>query len=813
MKKFILFLCLSFSLITVSKAQVSFDTVLTTKVGSGITYMKILAPAIPWNINVLKVDLKNPYNKVETVKAGDHLIGQETVSSMAKRNNYDGHAVIGAVNGDFFEIGPGIPVGTQVKEGQIIHTSSNWQAVGFNVNNMPMINNVSYNGKLIAGDSSYSIANVDAGRNTNQLILYNKYFGDTTGTNAFGTEISVMPVSPWLVNDTVKCIVINKEVNTGNMIITDSTAVLSGHGTAASFLNNLKAGDTVKVINNIIPGILKLNEMIGGNLKIVNNGKLYVNDASREPRTAIGFTKDSTIMYLVTVDGRTANSLGMTFTELSNFMIKLGVYQGMNLDGGGSTTMIVRDSVVNYPSSGGIEREDANGLLVVSSQPSAGSLQSIQISPNFYRIFHGETLQFSAQGRDNLFNVINIDNSNVTYSVSGSIGSISSSGLFTAGAEADTGYVIANYNGLKDSCLIVVKSITKLDIFPKSLITDSHRVQNFQIRAFDVEGIKYNIPLTSYNWTSTDTTIGVIDSSGNFTGKKAGVTDVVVSYKGVSDTSVVNVVIEQGGLVIDSMENTGHWKFSGDNLDSTGNGISVSTDQLTQGNGSLRIDYNFTYNTNKLNYIYLDTDIPLKGVPDSMMIDVKSDGNQHQIYYMLSNPDGALFKMFTNKYATRSDGFDTLYASFSKTYEATMGATFYFPASLKQIVIKLGSTRQADQTYSGSIYLDNLRITYPGAVAGVEATKFQPDNYSLTQNYPNPFNPTTTINYSIPKTSLVTIRVYDILGREVETLVNEEKMAGSYRVMFNAASLASGIYFYRMQAGSFVSAKKLILLK
>ncbi len=91
-------------------------------------------------------------------------------------------------------------------------------------------------------------------------------------------------------------------------------------------------------------------------------------------------------------------------------------------------------------------------------------------------------------------------------------------------------------------------------------------------------------------------------------------------------------------------------------------------------------------------------------------------------------------------------------------------------------------------------------------------SKEQP-SYMLYQNYPNPFNPATTINYSIPKTSFIIIKVYDVLGRESATLVNEEKKPGNYNLEFNASKLASGIYFYRMQAGDFIETKKLIVLK
>ena len=99
-------------------------------------------------------------------------------------------------------------------------------------------------------------------------------------------------------------------------------------------------------------------------------------------------------------------------------------------------------------------------------------------------------------------------------------------------------------------------------------------------------------------------------------------------------------------------------------------------------------------------------------------------------------------------------------------------------------------------------------------ITSVEEQKGKlPDNFILEQNFPNPFNPSTTIRYSIPTSDFVTLKVYDVLGNEVATLVNEEKPAGSYEVNFNASQLSSGIYFYKLQAGSFVETKKMILLR
>ena len=88
-----------------------------------------------------------------------------------------------------------------------------------------------------------------------------------------------------------------------------------------------------------------------------------------------------------------------------------------------------------------------------------------------------------------------------------------------------------------------------------------------------------------------------------------------------------------------------------------------------------------------------------------------------------------------------------------------------------------------------------------------------PDKFFLSQNYPNPFNPTTKIEYTIPTNELVILKVYDILGKEVATVVNEVKNAGSYTIEFNGSSLPSGTYFYRLEAGDYMDVKKMILLK
>jgi plastocyanin len=96
---------------------------------------------------------------------------------------------------------------------------------------------------------------------------------------------------------------------------------------------------------------------------------------------------------------------------------------------------------------------------------------------------------------------------------------------------------------------------------------------------------------------------------------------------------------------------------------------------------------------------------------------------------------------------------------------------------------------------------------------GVDDDEISANKFELKQNYPNPFNPSTRISYSLPSSSFVYLKVFDILGNEVASLVNEEKLAGNYQIEFNASELSGGIYFYQLKTNSFVETKKMILMK
>lgn len=806
-----------------SFAQYSIDTLFSVHVGPGVIHTKIISPEVPYAINILEVDLTNPYIEMETVKANDQLQGMETVSRMAERKSTEGHRIVGAVNGDFYDMGSGIPTNLHLQDGQMVTPPINYEVIGFDYRNKPFIDILNYSGILITGDSSYSIAGVNAARGTDKLILFNQYKGASTGTNEFGTEVSVEVLDPWYANDTIRAIVKDKVPGKGNMNIIDGQGVLSGHGAASAFINGLVSGDTVKIVYKLSPCLPKLKEAIGGRYWIIKDGVNIGDWPELHPRTAAGFSKDSTKLYLIVVDGRTMISKGMTLKQLGDFMLRIGnIYQALNLDGGGSTTMVVNDNVENLPSGGpGIERAVANGLMVVSKAP-LGALQSVRITPKIKRVFRGETSNTKVIGLDEHYNPLSIDVSQLQFSADASAGTIAANGVYTAVKRADTGYVHVKYGSLSDSALIIIKDLVSFKVSPEETMTDTTRPAYFGILGYDMDSYKHYPEPKDFTWTVEKPEIGYVDSLGLFHGTKEGTTRIICSYLDMADTSIVHVEIGKGEVQLDSMDNAAAWNFSGSEVDMAATKLTVDSSAKTFGEASFKIDYKFTAQSGKLNYVYLDPKkpIPVYGIPEFIYIDAKSDSIKHRIYYIVSDDNGELFRVNANKYADRKYAFDSIPCPL-KTFAPVEGKPYFnYPIKLTRIEVQLNGIKTAGTVNTGTIYLDNIRVKYPtsSVPVQVETEAGKPAEFRLSQNYPNPFNPVTVINYQLSSFSKVQLKVYDMLGREVATLVNEGKPAGNYTVEFNGNGLTSGVYIYSLRASGingagFTSSRKMVYLK
>ncbi len=180
--------------------------------------------------------------------------------------------------------------------------------------------------------------------------------------------------------------------------------------------------------------------------------------------------------------------------------------------------------------------------------------------------------------------------------------------------------------------------------------------------------------------------------------------------------------------------------------------------------------------------------------------------------------DGASWKSYTDAtyiYAMVID-------KYNNKWLGTLNGLYKFDGTNWTLFTKDNSPLPDNSIYA--LAVDNKQRIWIGTPLGlamydqdgtvnVDNNETLPNDYYISQNYPNPFNPTTTISYSILQLTYVTLKVYDSLGREIATLVNSEKNPGKYEVNFDGSKLSSGVYFYRITAGSFTQTKKLILLK
>jgi hypothetical protein len=371
-----------------------------------------------------------------------------------------------------------------------------------------------------------------------------------------------------------------------------------------------------------------------------------------------------------------------------------------------------------------------------------------------------------------------------------------------------------HYNDLVDSARVVVKDIVSFSLTPESAVADTINKLPIKVIAYDSENISQVVSAADFNWISRNPEVGTIDSEGNFLGKSEGHTYVIASYKNRSDSSLIKVEIGVGTVVIDAMDNLAGWTINKENLDSLS--ITLSNDEKSYGTASFKIDYKFTYNSQNQNMLYLNKNIPVYGVPDSIFLDVKSDGQKHRLYYKFYDNDVEFFRGYGKKYLDNTQLFDKIPTPFSGLVADESGSSFNFPVTMQRIELQFTGTRVAGQSSSGTIYIDNLRIKYPDQLTAIDDDNTAPAGFSLSQNFPNPFNPSTTIRYEIKERSNIKIAVMNILGEEIAVLVNEEKDAGQYNSLFNTETLggiSSGVYFYQIKCGNDLITKKMIFLK
>lgn len=468
---------ISFSLagnIVVGTKTYPVDTLAHFKVGPGSYYtaLSLVDATAPLRVFFLEVDAKNQYTQLKAVLARDSTVTCEKTSAMAIRKTTAGNTYFGGINGGMFaaagNLSQGCMVGGEVARAPYVGVTD----IAFDRDKVPFIDTKAYYGKVYAGDSlspSLLITNINVARATNNLILYNQLNGHYTHTNQYGCEVRVQLTgssTTWDVNKFVNVKVMSKISGQGNMAIPVGEAVLSGNGTAETFLNALNVNDVIsikiKITLNSSTEKPLLTDMVGGDRQILQHGLVTDNDwAALNPRTAVGYSSDKSKIYFCIVDGRSTISVGVSTKQLADIIKSAGASEAINLDGGGSSTLYVKGLNLMNIVSDGTERAVGNGLFAVSSAPTDVTISEISAYKKTVELPKNGTLTPTFLGYNQYGALLNTNVQGVTLSCPAALGSVNG-GTFTASG-TQNGVLTATYNSIQTTVNIITLNGTGID--------------------------------------------------------------------------------------------------------------------------------------------------------------------------------------------------------------------------------------------------------------------------------------------------------------------------------------------------------------
>jgi len=229
-------------------------------------------------------------------------------------------------------------------------------------------------------------------------------------------------------------------------------------------------------------------------------------------------------------------------------------------------------------------------------------------------------------------------------------------------------------------------------------------------------------------------------------------------------------------------------------------------------NGASFINHNLTYSSNKILTFNNKIMVCVTGTTNGGVWIFTDSGIPVELIFLSANVvNDAVRLSWQTATETNNQGFEI-----ERSTDNNAFSKIGFVEGMGTITEKTSYVFNDDQASEGKIYYRLKQVDFDGTFnysSTVEVNFSTAAEFSLSQNYPNPFNPSTTFKYTIPIQSKVIIKVYDILGDEIETLVNEEKPAGTYQINWNIDNLQSGVYFYQLKVGAFTATKKMVLIR
>jgi len=660
------------------------------------------------------------------VTYGDVLTDRNKVTTMAKTLEEQGLRVVAGINGDFYNVGNGLPIGIVVTEGRLRSSDAGYYAIGFRDDGTAVLGKPAV---TVTADLGYSdadgsaltrkITGVNKARvSTGGIYLYTYDFNakHTTGNTEAGIDVVCDIVDGSLsIGGTMTLSVVRVlEASSATAIGPDQvvlSANLQSDVYSVDALRNIAEGSEITITASSASGQWEdVEYAIGALYALVQDGAVVSGlQAGSAPRTAVGQRADGTLIFY-TIDGRkSGHSIGASMTQVAQRMIELGCVTALCLDGGGSTTLAVTEpdevaaKAVNTPSDGG-ERSVSNQIFLVADAAPSGRLSHFYVSADHDYVLAGSKVNISAAAVDTNYIPMERD-----YQLRASDGQLDGNVLTTPSRGGEI-TVTASGGGADGTATVhAIETPTDVAIRNSSstIITTLTAVPGTDT-ALTATAAYQHLPLhadaEAFTW-SVEGNIGTISSTGVFTATTPGTGRITASAGG--RTAAVEVTVSRMALkTVEDFEN-GVGRVSAGL--GTGTQWSTNAEFVRFGRGALRLDYT------DLDYgpVQTGADYPISTIYTGVSLWLRGDGTQNELYLLSSNG----YETARTRIASLEN---TGWTQYSVTLpEGTTAITGFEVAgltaeSIDELTGELLVTLTTPD--SGYVYLDQIVATFAGTV-------------------------------------------------------------------------------------------------
>ncbi len=659
----------------------------------------------------------NPYLELQAAKTYGKVYGMQTLTGMAEVADRAGNRVIAGINGDYYDMSNGIPLGFFMEDGKLLNNPDSNFAFGLKNDGTTIYGVPPKLEKILSVDgNNLPITHINRLRGENALVLYTEDFHTATATNDLGTEIVAEIVAGEIKSgQTVQLRVVAIHEKKGNTPLQSGQVVISATGTYLDKLSSLQVGSEVAASFELEEQWQDVKLAIGGYHMLLIDGQPvdYSGDQAVYPRTAIGTKADGTIVMLE-LDGRQPGfSEGVTLDELIKIFQNMGVVNAVNLDGGGSATFIAKlpgeqtAKVMNSPSDGN-ERKTSNGLLLVNKASENEPASRLAVAPVKQRVLVGQSVGFKAAGVNPNGHPAAITGL-PAWITDAEYGTIDSNGTFTAGQKAGMTTVQASFEQIKGSAVVeVVDRITELT-FPDAIKTFSAGQQAELTVIARNDGQIIQAANNSFEW-QIEGDIGSIDENGLFTAANgSGLRGKIIAKYG-DTTASMDVNVGKLPIVLEDFEK-GFDRYkteSGARYVKSIASLETDEEYVRSGNAALKLEYDFTdWPSTSGSYLEVKDDsqrIEIPDYPEKIGMWVYGDGQKHWLRGQLRDANnGAIGIDFVNE----TVGVDFVGWRYLEA-DVPQGrpAPLYMDMPVRYMETK------ANNKNAGVLYIDDIRAVY-----------------------------------------------------------------------------------------------------